>query len=45
MLFREAQKGEKTTMSWAIYKDFTKEVDLKWSLKGMMIMIVIANVY
>lgn len=38
-------KRGKIALSWAIKKGFTKEVDLTWSLKGMMIIIMITNIY
>ena len=41
---RRTKRG-KIALSWAIKKGFTKEVDLTWSLKGMMIIIMITNTY
>ena len=40
---RSTKRGKKTTLSWAIKKAFAKEVDLKWFLKGMVIIVMITN--
>lgn len=38
------KKRKKITLSWAIRKGVPKEVDLKWALKGMII-IMITSIY